>query len=91
MLSQRRKEGKTSLNTFTQFESVTKDHSWKSLRGSEVGWIGGEKREEKSSFFLFAAAPVAHGSSQARGQIRAAAAGLHHSRSWGNSGSKPHL
>ena len=31
-------------------------------------------------FGLFTAAPVAHGSSQARGQIRATAAGLHHSR-----------
>ena len=37
--------------------------------------------------FLFLAAPVAYGSSQARGQIRAAAAGLHHSHS--NTRSKP--
>ena len=29
-------------------------------------------------FFSFTAAPVAHGSSQAKGRIRAAAAGLHH-------------
>ena len=39
--------------------------------------------------FLFRAAPVAYGSSQARGQIRAAAAGLHHRHS--NAGSEPHL
>ena len=33
------------------------------------------------NFCLFRAAPVAYGSSQARGQIRAVAAGLHHSHS----------
>ena len=38
-------------------------------------------------FFLFTAAPVAHGGSQARGPIRAAAVGLYHSH--GNTGSKP--
>ena len=41
------------------------------------------------SFLLFRAALTAYGGSQARGQIRAVAAGLHHSHS--NSGSKPHL
>ena len=40
-------------------------------------------------FFLFRAAPMAYGSSQARGRIGAAAAGLHHSHS--NTRSKPHL
>ena len=35
------------------------------------------------------AAPAVYGSSQARGQIRAAGAGLHHSH--GNARSKPHL
>ena len=40
-------------------------------------------------FFKFRAAPTAYGGSQARGQIRAAAAGLHHSHS--NSGSELHL
>ena len=35
--------------------------------------------------FLFRAAPVAYGSSQARGQIRAAAAGLQYSHSNGGS------
>ena len=39
--------------------------------------------------FLFWAVPKACGGSQARGQIRAAVAGLHHSHS--NAGSKPHL
>ncbi|WP_447305893.1 hypothetical protein, partial [Escherichia coli] len=38
---------------------------------------------------LFRAALKAYGRSQARGQIGAVAAGLHHSHS--NSGSKPHL
>ena len=44
-------------------------------------------------FFVFLsfsrAAPVAYGASQARGRIRAVAAGLHHSHS--NTGSEPHL
>ena len=40
----------------------------------------------KVSLFLFRATPVAYGSSQARGRIRAAVAGLHHSHS--NAGSK---
>ena len=40
-------------------------------------------------FFLFRAAPEAYGGSQARGQIRAAAADLHHSHS--NARSKPCL
>ena len=40
-------------------------------------------------FLLFVAAPVAYGSSQARGQIGALAAGLQYSHS--NVGSKPHL
>ena len=38
-------------------------------------------------FFLFRAAPVAFGSSQARGRISAVAASLYHSH--GNAGSKP--
>ena len=38
-------------------------------------------------FLLFRAALVAYGSSQTRGQIGAAAAGIHHS----NARSKPHL
>ena len=41
------------------------------------------------SIQLFRAAPVAHGSSQARGQIRAAAASLYHSHS--NARSELHL
>ena len=40
-------------------------------------------------FYLFRAAPTAYGGSQARGQIRAVAAGLQHSRS--NLGSEPRL
>ena len=46
----------------------------------------------KRSFFffgLFRAAPAAYGSSQARGRIGPAAAGLHHSHS--DLGSEPHL
>ena len=40
-------------------------------------------------FFLFTAAPAAYEGSQARGPVRAPAAGLHHSLS--NTGSKLHL
>ena len=40
------------------------------------------------SFCLFRATPTAYGSSQARGQIVAVAASLHHSHS--NAGSEPH-
>ena len=40
-------------------------------------------------YLLFRAAPAAHGSSQARGQIGARAAGLHHRHS--NTGSEPRL
>ena len=40
-------------------------------------------------FFLFRATDVAYGDSQARGQIGAMAAGLHHSHS--NTGSELHL
>ena len=43
----------------------------------------------KSSSLLFMAAPATFGSSQARGRIGAAAAGLHHSHS--KAGSEPHL
>ena len=39
-------------------------------------------------FLLFRAAPMAYGSSQDRGQIRAVAIGLHHSHS--NAGSLTH-
>ena len=40
-------------------------------------------------YFIFRAAPPAHGGSQARGRIRATGADLHHSHS--NSGSEPRL
>ena len=40
-------------------------------------------------YLLLKATPVAYGSSQARGQVGATPAGLHHSPS--NTGSKPHL
>ena len=43
----------------------------------------------KNFFFLFRATPVAYGNSQARDQIRAAAAGLHHRHS--NTGAGLHL
>ena len=42
-------------------------------------------------FCLFRATSVAYGSSQARGGIGTAAAGLHHSHSHSHSGSGPHL
>ena len=40
-------------------------------------------------FYVFRAAPMAYGSSQARGQIRVVAASLYHSHS--NVGSEPRL
>ena len=43
----------------------------------------------KFIYFFFKAAPAAYGSSQARGQIGAAAASLHHSH--GNTRFEPHL
>ena len=43
----------------------------------------------KNVFFLFTAAPVAYGISQAMDRIKAAGAGLHHSHS--NTASEPHL
>ena len=42
-------------------------------------------------FELFRASPVAYGGSQARGLMGVVAAGLHHSHSHSNEGSKPHL
>ena len=42
-------------------------------------------------FLLFMAAPAAYGSSWARGQIRAVAAGLCHSHSYSNVGSELRL
>ena len=47
------------------------------------------KGREKNFFGSFRATPVAYGISQARGQIRATAAGLHHIHS--NVGSEPCL
>ena len=41
------------------------------------------------SYFIFRATPMACGNSQAKGRIRATAAGLHHSH--GNTESEPHL
>ena len=41
--------------------------------------------------FLFKAAPMAYGGSQARGLIGAVAASLRHSHSHSNTGSEPHL
>ena len=42
-------------------------------------------------FFFFRAAPTAYGGPQARGQIQAVAAGLHHSHSHSHMGSEPSL
>ena len=57
----------------------------------KMNW--GRDREEtspESFFFVFSrAAPMAYGSSQARGRIRAVATSLHHSHS--KAGSEPHL
>ena len=57
-----------------------------------VGFISAVPRWELLLFFifcLFRATPTAYGSSQAMGQIRAVAAGLHHSHS--NARSEPRL
>ena len=65
--------------------SVTeKKREMLSLNSSEAGGT-----DEFCLFFLFRATPAAYGSSQARGQIEAVAAGLCHGHS--NSGSKLHL
>ena len=56
------------------------------LRVSRAGWPWAVTQ---LFFFFFRVAPVSHGDSQARGQIGAATAGLHHSHS--NSGSESHL
>ena len=62
--------------------------------GGEAGAAGGEIRTLFILFYfiscgLFRAAPAAHGGSQARGPIRAAATSLHHRHS--NAGPKPHM
>ena len=46
---------------------------------------------KETYFCLYRAAPAAYGSSQDRGQIRAAAAGIHHSHSHSHKGSEPCL
>ena len=51
--------------------------------------LGTEQEEGHFFFFLFRAAPVAYGGSQARGQVGAIAFGLHYSH--GNVGSKLYL
>ena len=56
--------------------------------GKEGRKEGGRERDRKERFFSKATS-VAYGSSQAKGQIRAVAASLHHSYS--NSGSELHL
>ena len=43
------------------------------------------------SFIYFRAAPAAYGNSQARGRMRATAAGLHHSHSHSNARDESHL
>ena len=51
---------------------------------TEISWIISPLYHSGNSFFFFfffRAAPTAYGSSQARGQIRATATGLHHSLS----------
>ena len=55
---------------------------WARVVAWRSGWI-------PYFFFLFTIAPVSYGSSQVRGQIKAAAADLHHSHS--DAGSEPYL
>ena len=59
---------------------------WMGMEGTFYHSLGFELLH--FSFCLFRATPSMYGNSQARGQIRAAAAGLHHSHS--NSGSRLH-
>ena len=66
-----------------------------SAQGSPLLFLLREELKQKLTFFsLFRAALMACGSSQARGQIRAAAASLHHSHTgslthWARPGIKP--
>ena len=63
--------------------------SWEVGIYSFVQFDSWSEEPEFFFFFPFRAAPPAFGSSQARGQIRATATGLHHSHS--NSGSELYL
>ena len=66
-----------------------------------LNWVDQEVSSSPNPFFfdtdffiiyfilLFRGTPATYGSSEARGEIRAVAASLHHSHS--NAGSKPHL
>ena len=69
------------------WRSLGTSHLWTFYWAKQVTWLNPKiKGREKYStfffpFFLFRAAPAAHGGSQARGQIGAAAASLHHSHS----------
>ena len=56
---------------------------------SSDGWLWKAAFKKTLVFFLFRATSAAYGGSQARGQVGATAAGLHHSHS--NSGSKLRL
>ena len=67
-----------SLLITTTWKQLTE--LWENLTNLSLHW---------GIFFLFRATPVACGSSQARGWIGAAAAGLRHSH--GNARSEPHL
>ena len=60
---------------------VLHKHFWKEMLNSDYFWGMGTGRNMREDFFVFRTAPVAYGSSQAQGQIGAAAAGLRHSPS----------
>ena len=98
----RRREGRRANEKLRGREGGTEGGPWKSHQGDPLQDVFGrqemvllegpgpeETMQRKEHFFFLRAIPMAHGSSQARGGIRAAAAGLHHSH--GNAGSEPHL
>ena len=64
------------------------------IKCEKMSWVNAFSKEISNAsptwfFFFFRVEPMAYGSSQAKGKIRAAAASLHHSHS--NAGSKLHL
>ena len=92
--SPRRPSFRAPLRGKESFCDLRQRHLWRGnfLSGSAEQRAGSMCPVSQSLFiylFIFRAAPMAYGSSQARGQIGASAARLHHSHS--NMGSHLHL
>ena len=79
---------KAQCSPSTEDHAAIEGMSWVA-RKSVCGAFLNEMNFRNSFFFFFRAVPMAYGGSQARAQIRAVAAGLHHSHS--NAGSEPRL